>query len=127
MFLNRRLKQTDIPKAEDFTVSDFEESQELEDGEVLVKTLYLSVDPVMKFRMIAMEIAALEPWKVGEACIGGGVGVVLASKFSGLSEQDIVECFDFQWKTTFKIDGKLLNKVRSFSRIQLSIVLLQSG
>ncbi|XP_065056648.1 prostaglandin reductase 2-like [Rhopilema esculentum] len=110
--LNRILKQTDAPKSEDFTVSDFDENQELEDGEVLVKTLYLSVDPYMKFRMMG-EPAFLSPWKVGEACIGGGAGIVLASKFPGLSEQDLVESFDFQWKTTFKIDGKLLNKIEN--------------
>ena len=87
-----------------------------------MKTLYLSVDPYMKFRMMG-EPAFLSPWKVGEACIGGGAGVVLASKFSGLSEQDLVESFDFQWKTTFKIDGKLLNKVRSDNLLEFNFEL----
>ena len=111
--LNRRLVITDVLTADDFTVVDCNENEELEDGEVLIKTLFLSVDPYMKFRMIEGDstYAYLKPWEVGGICDGGGVGVVIASRFAGLSKNDLVESFYFKWQTIFKSDGKLVNKV----------------
>ncbi|WCL52829.1 NADP-dependent oxidoreductase [Gimibacter soli] len=39
-------------------------------GQMLVKTLYLSVDPYMRGRMNDAKSYA-DPWKLGEACVGG--------------------------------------------------------
>eukprot|EP00795_Rhopilema_esculentum_P016325 gene16325-7714_t len=113
--LNRRLVITDVPTADDFNVVDCNENEELEDGEVLIKTLFLSVDPYMKFRMIEGDstYAYLKPWEVGGICDGGGVGVVIASRFAGLSKNDLVESFHFKWQTIFKTDGKFVNKIEN--------------
>ena len=51
----------------------------LGDGEVLVKTLYLSLDPYMRMRMNDADSYA-QPVRIGEVMFGGTVGWVLASK-----------------------------------------------
>ncbi|WP_456279420.1 NADP-dependent oxidoreductase [Bacillus sp. AK128] len=51
----------------------------ISDGEVLIKTLYISVDPYMRGRMSDAKSYA-QPYKVGEPFIGGIVGKVVESK-----------------------------------------------
>jgi NADPH2:quinone reductase len=58
-------------------------------GEVLVRTLYLSVDPYMRGRMDAGESYA-EPWAVGEPMQAGVVGEVVESNGAGFEEGDVV-------------------------------------
>jgi NADPH-dependent curcumin reductase CurA len=50
----------------------------IKDGEVLIKTLYLSVDPYMRGRMSDAKSYA-QPYKVGEPFVGGIVGKVVES------------------------------------------------
>ena len=57
--------------------------------EVLVRTLYLSVDPYMRGRMRDVESYA-EPWEVGEPMRAGAVGEVRASNHPDFSEGDVV-------------------------------------
>lgn len=110
--LTRSIGKTEIPQADNFSVRDCYEKLELQDGEVLVKTLFLSVDPYMRYRMLAdTGTYYLEAWKAGQPCDGGGVGVVVQTKYDGLNEGDFVQSFLWPWKTTCKIEGKLLNKV----------------
>lgn len=59
------------------------------EGEVLVRTLYLSVDPYMRGRMSDAKSYA-EPFKVGEPLTGGVVGEVVKSNAKNLSVGDIV-------------------------------------
>ncbi len=58
-------------------------------GSVLVRTLYLSVDPYMRGRMQAGESYA-EPWAVGDPLEGGVVGEVVASNGGGYEPGTIV-------------------------------------
>lgn len=52
---------------------------ELNEGEVLIKTLYLSVDPYMRGRMSEAK-SYVQPYEVGEPFKGGIVGKVVDSK-----------------------------------------------
>jgi len=107
--LKSYIKKTEKVRADQFEVKESDEVFEVKDGQVLVKMLYLSVDPVLRFKLIS-EPSFMSPWPIGEPCIGVGVGVVLQSKFPGISEQDIVESIDLPYKTQFVIDGGVLNK-----------------
>jgi NADPH-dependent curcumin reductase CurA len=59
-------------------------------GEVLVRTLYLSVDPYMRGRMSEAESYA-EPVQIGQVMVGSVVGQVEKSNSPRYSEGDIVE------------------------------------
>ena len=65
---------------------------ELGEGELLVKTLYLSVDPYMRGRMNDGPSYAA-PAEIGAVMIGGTVGEVVASNDDGFAQGDIVESY----------------------------------
>lgn len=67
-------------------------------GEMLVRSLWLSVDPYMRGR-IAKGANYAAGVSVGAVMHGGGVGVVLASNAPGFAPGDIVESMDFGWQT----------------------------
>lgn len=60
-----------------------------ESGEVLLKTLYLSVDPYMRGRMNEGK-SYIPPFELHEPIAGGGIGEVVESRSSSLKEGDIV-------------------------------------
>jgi hypothetical protein len=59
------------------------------DGEISVRTIYLSLDPYMRGRMNA-ERSYADPVEVGAVMEGGTVGVVEASRHPGFADGDIV-------------------------------------
>jgi NADPH-dependent curcumin reductase CurA len=59
------------------------------DGEVVVRNLFLSVDPYMRGRMRDAPSYA-PPYAVGEAMTGGAVGEVVASNVDSLNVGDTV-------------------------------------
>jgi NADPH:quinone reductase len=59
-------------------------------GEVLVRSVYLSLDPYMRGRMSEAPSYA-EPVGLGEVMVGGAVGVVLESKSPAFRSGDAVE------------------------------------
>ena len=59
------------------------------DGEILVKTLYLSLDPAMRGWMNEGR-SYIEPVGLGDVFRAAGVGTVLASRHDGFSEGDAV-------------------------------------
>ncbi|MEG0343586.1 MAG: NADP-dependent oxidoreductase [Acinetobacter sp.] len=66
------------PKQSDFRIEEIE-MPELADGEILLKTKYLSLDPYMRGRMSdAPSYAA--PVEIGEVMVGGTVSQVISSK-----------------------------------------------
>jgi len=70
---------------------------EPQDGEALVRAIYLSVDPYLRGRISkAANYAA--GVQIGEVMHGGGVGVVEKSRSSELPEGTIVEGFGFGWQ-----------------------------
>ncbi|MGH1368301.1 MAG: NADP-dependent oxidoreductase [Maritimibacter sp.] len=89
----------------------FEEVQlpDLGDGEVLVEATALSLDPYMRGRMDAAKSYAA-PVEVDCVMEGGGVGRVLASKFDGLGEGDMV--FGMTgWQSHAVLRGRELRKL----------------
>lgn len=71
-----RLEETSIP--------------ELEEGQVLVKTLYLGVAPVM-LRYMTNETEFEKPMQIGDVMHGRGVGKVIKSKCDKFKEGDIIQ------------------------------------
>src|SRR6516164_8592883 len=59
------------------------------DGEVLMRTLYLSLDPYMRGRMSAAKSYA-KPVDVGNVMVGGTVGEIVASRHAKFAVGDVV-------------------------------------
>ena len=59
------------------------------DGEVLIRTTYLTVDPYMRGRMRDAKSYA-NPWPLDEAPVGGAVGIIEKSNHPDFSEGDNV-------------------------------------
>ncbi|MEC8099864.1 MAG: NADP-dependent oxidoreductase [Pseudomonadota bacterium] len=98
-----------FPKLDDFEIVT-EEIPSLNYGEVLVKILWLSLDPYMRGRMSEAKSYAA-PIKIGEVVTGGAVGKIIASKCPNLVEGDIVEGFTLGWQEYSIIKSSLVRKI----------------
>jgi hypothetical protein len=78
-------------------------------GEVLVRTVYQSVDPYMRGRMRDAESYA-EPWAPGEPMRAGVVGEVVESRHDGFEAGDVVTG-DLLWAEYATADGDELRRV----------------
>ena len=74
-----------------------EEVRPLEKGEVLIKILYLSIDPYMRGRMSQAKSYAAS-LNEGDLIVGGAVGRVINTETSQYKEGDIVEGFTLGWQ-----------------------------
>ena len=92
---NFRLETVDIP--------------ELQDGQVLVRNHFLSLDPYMRGRMNDSKSYA-QPQPLDEVMIGGTVGVVEASKNPSFAVGDNVVGM-FSWQEVGVSDGRGIQKV----------------
>jgi NADPH-dependent curcumin reductase CurA len=90
------------------------------EGEVLVKNLWLSLDPYMRGRMNEGKSYAAKQ-EIGEVMIGGTVGEVVESKHPKFAKGDKVLGM-LGWQQYGLSDGKGLNKVDA-SRVPLSAYL----
>ncbi|MEI2665299.1 NADP-dependent oxidoreductase [Rossellomorea sp. LJF3] len=77
-----------MPVKEDFLYKEIDVPQP-SNGEVLVKTIYLSVDPYMRGRMSDAK-SYVEPFKLNEALAGGVVGEIVESKSAHFQKGDFV-------------------------------------
>ncbi|KAM4625579.1 prostaglandin reductase 2 [Polymixia lowei] len=112
VLLNSRPGTNGVPVPENFRLDETTLQRDLKQGEVLVRTLYLSVDPYMRCRMNADTGAEyLAPWQLSECADGGGVGVVESSCYDGLTEGDVVTSFNWRWQTHDVVMGSVLQKV----------------
>ncbi|KAM8916191.1 prostaglandin reductase 2 isoform 2-T2 [Spinachia spinachia] len=110
--LNSRPGNNGAPVAENFRLEDTTLSPELADGDVLVRTLCLSVDPYMRCRMNDdTGVDYVTPWQLCERVDGGGVGVVESSRCSPCSVGDVVTSFNWPWQTHAVMKGSVLQKV----------------
>ncbi|XP_027028601.2 prostaglandin reductase 2 isoform X1 [Tachysurus fulvidraco] len=110
--LSSRPGKNGHPSPDNFRVEEANLCTELKQGEILVRTLYLSVDPYMRCRMNDDTGADyLLPWRLEEVIDGGGVGVVKDSKNTQLAIGDIVTSFNWHWQTYDVIDGSSVEKV----------------
>jgi NADPH-dependent curcumin reductase CurA len=78
-------------------------------GEVLVRNLFMSVDPYMRSRMIDRK-SYVPPFEVGKTLQGGAVGEVVASRHDDFAAGDSVLSM-FGWREHFVADGRHLRKV----------------
>lgn len=90
-------------------------------GEVLVKNLYMSVDPYMRGRMREDAVYATA-YAVGEVMYGGAVGEVVESNDGSLKVGDIV-LNQAAWQDRFVARAGTLSKLEPFDVNQLSLYL----
>ncbi len=79
------------------------------DGEVLVRNIFMSVDPYMRGRMNDVK-SYIPPFQIGEVLQAGVVGQVVESRFDGIAEGDYVMGM-LGWENYSVSDGRLLRKV----------------
>lgn len=96
------------PKDRDFKLIETS-APEPGDGELVTRTIYLSLDPYMRGRMNAAKSYA-KPVEIGEVMTGGAVGQVIASKNPKFAEGDII--FGYSgWQDYALTDGKGFRKL----------------
>jgi len=76
---------------------------ELEPGQVLVRNLWMSIDPYMR-RSMSSEPTDLEPWPLGRALDGPSVGRVIATRNADFTVGDLVESMS-GWQEHFVSNG----------------------
>ena len=79
------------------------------EGEILVRNIYLSVDPYMRGRMNKAK-SYTAPFEIGEPLEGGGVGQVAGSRNAEFSEGEYVTGM-FRWENYSITEGKGLQKI----------------
>jgi len=105
-----RLKQRPVglPKADDFEIATVSLPDPSE-GEMLIRNLYMSVDPYMRGRMIDRK-SYIPPFAIGEPLQGGCVGEVIASNGGRFNVGDHVLSMD-GWREYTLSDGTYLNQI----------------
>ena len=96
------------PKPSDFRLAE-SEAPAPKDGELLLRTLWLSLDPYMRGRMSAAKSYA-KPVEVGEVMVGGTVSEVVESKHKDFKKGDIVSSFA-GWQDYAISNGAMLMKL----------------
>ncbi|KAL2919637.1 hypothetical protein HK105_200551 [Polyrhizophydium stewartii] len=98
-------------------------SPELAEGEVLVKNLYISLDPYMRGRMNTRVKSYSASFELGKVMQAGGVSQVLASRRDGFAVGDIVSTF-VGWEEVTLVPAALpLRKIDSAVPVPLSYYL----
>ena len=90
----------------------------LQDDEVLVKNLYLSLDPYMRGRMNATKSYAAST-QLHDVMIGGTIGVVIESKNPNFQPEDTVLGY-FGWQLYGISNGKGLTKIPVSDQVPIS-------
>ncbi|MGW8060744.1 NADP-dependent oxidoreductase [Streptomyces ziwulingensis] len=96
------------PKPEDFSLVEADLPTPGE-GQVLVRNLFVSVDPYMRGRMSSAK-SYVAPYELGEPMQGGAVGEVVASRAEGVAVGDHVLHF-LGWREYAAVDAKSAVKV----------------
>jgi NADPH:quinone reductase len=97
-----------MPKESDFTLIETP-LPALKDGEVLVRAMYLSVDPYMRGRISGIKSYAA-PVEIGGLMVGGGVAQVVESKNPQFAPGNIVDIY-MGWQEYAISDGKGMRKL----------------
>jgi NADPH-dependent curcumin reductase CurA len=105
-----RLKQRPVgmPQESDFELVETPVPEPAE-GELLIRNVYMSVDPYMRGRMMDRK-SYVPPYKVGETMSGGCVGRVMASKVDRFQVDEYV-LSNHGWREYYVTDGGDLTKV----------------
>src|SRR3984957_6983894 len=110
--VNRQIKLVAVPvgmpKESDFELVEVPVPHP-KDGQVLLRTLYLSVDPYMRGRITGVKSYA-DPIEVGQAMVGRAVGKGVESKHPVFLVGDIV-AGNWEWQECGVSDGQGLRKL----------------
>ncbi|MEQ8177807.1 MAG: NADP-dependent oxidoreductase [Amphiplicatus sp.] len=99
-----------LPKSDDFALRDID-LPSLKDGEVLFRTVWMSVDPYMRGRMRPDVKSYIPPFSLDAPLDGGAVGEVVESKHEKFKPGDYAVGFQGGWRTHAVISGDGLTKV----------------
>eukprot|EP00389_Voromonas_pontica_P002705 GDKH01004026.1.p1 GENE.GDKH01004026.1~~GDKH01004026.1.p1 ORF type:complete len:337 (-),score=77.90 GDKH01004026.1:253-1263(-) len=83
--------------------------EDLKEGEVIVKLVFVSVDPYMRGRLNDVK-SYIPPWELEKSPDGGCIGTVTHSKFAGLQAGDNVTGF-LRWQLEQIASGAALKKL----------------
>ena len=97
-----------MPKLEDFEVAETEISAP-GDGEVLIRNIWMSVDPYMRGRMYDRE-SYVPPFQIGAPLEGGAIGQVVASNSDKVAVGDYVQSM-LGWREYAVAKGEDVQKV----------------
>ena len=97
-----------MPTAENFTLARTELAP-LQDRQVLVRNLFMSVDPYMRGRMNEGK-SYVPPFELGKPLEGGAVGEVIESRANGFKPGDVVTS-NLGWREYFIASPKELHPV----------------
>ena len=97
-----------MPTADNFTMVQTE-LKPLQEGQVLVRNLYISVDPYMRGRMKERK-SYVPPFKLGKVLEGGAVGEVIESRAQEFKPGDVVTS-NYGWREYFIAAPKDLHQV----------------
>jgi len=101
-------RPTGVPTAANFKLV-WTASEPLKDQEVLVRNLFMSVDPYMRGRMNEGK-SYVPPFEIGKPLEGGAVGDVIESRAPEFQPGDIVTS-NFGWREYFTASPKYLHRV----------------
>ncbi|QDO94869.1 NADP-dependent oxidoreductase [Formosa sediminum] len=97
------------PKLSDFEFQKDDNTLSISDGELLLETKYISVDPYLRGRMSDAK-SYVPPFNLNEPITSGVVAQVKASKHNNFKEGDYVSGM-LAWKTQQISNGEGLNKI----------------
>lgn len=103
-------RPTGVPTASNFTLAETT-LEPLQDGHVLVRNLFMSVDPYIRGRMNDRK-SYVPPFEIGKVLEGGAVGEVIESRSSDFKVGDAVTS-RYGWREVFMTEPKELNRVDS--------------
>ncbi|XP_023617134.1 prostaglandin reductase 2 isoform X2 [Myotis lucifugus] len=110
--LNSRPGKNGNPVAENFRVEEVNLPDHINEGQVQVRTLYLSVDPYMRCKMNEDSGSDyLAPWQLSQVVDGGGIGIIEESKHTNFTKGEFVTSFYWPWQTKAILDGNSLEKI----------------
>jgi len=93
--------------------------RDLDDGEVLVRTVYLSLDPTNRIWMSDQD-QYMPPVQIGETMRGGGIGVVERSRSERFKQGDVVNPGLTGWSTHAIAHEKTVNPVPQIPGVPLT-------
>ncbi|GAA0376095.1 NADP-dependent oxidoreductase [Microbispora corallina] len=96
------------PEPADFDLAETDLPEPAE-GQVLVRNLFMSVDPYMRGRMNDVK-SYVPPYRLGEPLEGGAVGEVVDSRAPGLAKGDVV-LHNHGWREHALLDARAVRKV----------------
>ena len=92
--------------------------EQLREGEVRVRNLWLSVDPYMRQRMDNESRSYIPPFEVGAPLDGGSIGEVVASRASGFTPGDLVKHMK-GWRDEAVLTATQMNLIQPIKDVRL--------